>query len=79
MKEELIEEMKQFLKKMSDAKIAAIFLAANGENYITCHNCSVEGQAQLLVNHIDSTPEMQEAFTNELELVTKREQMQENG
>lgn len=81
MKEELLEEIKEFLKKMTANNIPAMFLAVSGEKFVNVTNCKVDVQSQILVNHIDSSPEMQEAFTNELELVTKREleQMQENG
>lgn len=64
------EEIKAILERMRKANMPAIFLAFDGERFINVKNCKLDSVAQLVVNQIESSDEMKEAFVLELEKLT---------
>lgn len=64
------EEIKAILERMRKANMPAIFLAFDGEHFINVKNCKLDSVAQLVVNQIESSDEMKEAFVLELEKLT---------
>lgn len=73
MKEELLQQIKDLIETLKKENIPAIFLAFNEDHFINVKNCKFDTVAQLLVNQIESSDQMNEAFVMELEVVTKRE------
>ena len=74
MTNELKNDVKAVLQKMSDAGIPGIFLAFSEDHFINFKNCNLQQQAQLLINHIESSDGLKDAFVEELEGVLVQEQ-----
>lgn len=71
MTEELKQEVKDILQKMSDAKVPCLFLAFDGEHFTNLRNCNLQQAAQLMINQIESSEEQNEIFVKELELLNE--------
>lgn len=72
MKDEL-QQIDEILTRLTDLKVPALFIAFDGDQFVTVKNCPEKTIAGLLINQIESTDEMKEAFTQELEEITRRE------
>ena len=73
MTEDLKNEVRAVLQKMSEAQIPCIFLAFSNDHFINLRNCTNQQTAQLIINQIESSDGMKEEFVKELEAVTIRE------
>lgn len=70
MTQELKEELKVIFTKLKEQKVAAVFIALNGKELHTLKNCDSVATSVLMVQHISTSPEMQEPFLAEMEKAT---------
>lgn len=77
MNEETLETITLLIGDLKKQGIPALFIATEKQNFITVKNCSLETVSQLIVNQIEVSDEMKEAFVKELETITRKE-LEEN-
>lgn len=70
---EVLQEIENLMTKLKDLKAPALFVAYDGDQFVSVKNCPEKTVSGLLINQIESTDEMKEAFTQELEEITRRE------
>lgn len=73
MKEEILKQIRDLAELLKQEKIPAIILAFSDDHFVNVKNCKNETVAQLLVNQIESSESMNEAFVKELEAITIKE------
>lgn len=73
MTEEIINDIERIIEELRGVGVPAVFLAFNDDEFFTVKNCKTQTAAQLVLNQVESTEEMKEAFVTELEQLTIKE------